>query len=306
MSWKVENYLSEKAFVDKTESAMTKVKPFLSEELPNLVIFPEDLGTPLILAACRVRPGEFKSFASVASGLIRRNIVNVSLLRLQKGIGHVRALYLLKARDIARMYFGAMKHMASRFRVHLIGGSLLLPDFESYDRLEPVGRNVYNVSFIFAPSGEIIHKQRKVHLVDLEGKKGLDVESSDLQEMSIMDLGFARIGLAICYDAFFTDVVGKLASQGAEVLVQPSANPALWTPEEEEKWETGILSKVQDYDQLQYGINPMMVGMMFDIPFEGRSSIVGKRLEGSQGGGYIKRANSWNEEEILVADLIPR
>ncbi len=305
MEWRPEYYSSEESFAGKLNSVMDKIEPLLSKELPNLVSLPEDLGTPLILATCQVDPGEYRTFASAASGVVRRNIIQVLTIRLMKGAGNVRALYLLKSHDMALIYLRTLKRFASRLGTYVVGGSILLPDFDNYRELNPMGNAVYNISFVFSPEGNIIGRQKKVHLIDLEGQKGLDAEPSHLSDISVIDLGFVKMGLAICYDAFFMEVVEKLVAQGAEVLVQPSANPAFWTRQQEEEWATGTLKMVRQFTQLKYGINPMMVGKMFDLPFEGRSSIIGKADSGPNDRGYLRRAKSKDQEEILVADLFP-
>jgi len=68
MEWKPEYYLSEETFMNKLESVMNRAERLLSRDLPNLVVFPEDLGTLLVIAAYDVVPGEFQTFASAASG----------------------------------------------------------------------------------------------------------------------------------------------------------------------------------------------------------------------------------------------
>jgi hypothetical protein len=48
------------------------------------------------------------------------------------------------------------------------------------------------------------------------------------------------------------------------------------------------------------GVNPMGVGGFFDVRAEGQSSIVAPRARTPDGSGYLARAKSKDQEEILI------
>jgi predicted amidohydrolase len=87
---------------------------------------------------------------------------------------------------------------------------------------------VYNTQVLVSPDG-YIGKQRKLHLSRDESmfyKGGRDI--------SVFDIGKARIGTVICYDNQFPEIARVLALKGAEVLLMPhAARMKMWddTPE---------------------------------------------------------------------------
>ncbi|WP_324667838.1 nitrilase-related carbon-nitrogen hydrolase [Geochorda subterranea] len=122
-----------------------------------------------------------------------------------------------------------------------------------------------------------------------------------------------RLGVAICLDAFQEPVVERLVSAGADILVQPSANPGPWTPEQQLDWRRSAWTAVRRWPQLRWGLNPMMVGELLGLRFEGQSSIVSARRElwrpggyealRDEEGGFVAVAPSATQEAVLVATV---
>jgi hypothetical protein len=86
----------------------------------------------------------------------------------------------------------------------------------------------------------------------------------------------------ICLDAFHDDLIEQADAAGAWLVVQPSANAARWNgpwskdPKEieGEVWlREGLAKKLQNRENLRYGLNPMLNGAFYDLYFEGRSGI---------------------------------
>jgi predicted amidohydrolase len=111
--------------------------------------------------------------------------------------------------------------------VYLVGGSLPERD----------GDQVYNTSFIFAPDGRLLGKHRKMHLFDVELASGLTVkESSTLgagNQVTVIPSELGDLGVAICYDIRFPELMRLMVLKGARVVVIPAAfnmttGPAHW------------------------------------------------------------------------------
>jgi len=83
---------------------------------------------------------------------------------------------------------------------------------------ERSGDSVYNSAVTVDASGVIAH-YRKLHLFDVEkhcftpGDTGL----------SVVDTAYGKIGLCICYDLRFVEVVRVLALRGADLICVPTA-----------------------------------------------------------------------------------
>jgi len=144
-----------------------------------------------------------------------------------------------------------------------------------------------------------------VHLIDLEGSDGLDLTPAALEDIHPLDTPVGRVGVAICYDAFFPDVVDKLVAEGANILVQPTFNPHVWDAWQIEDWRRGIWTAVQAHPGVVAGVNPMAVGGLWEIAVEGVSSIVGGSFE-PPAGGYLAQASSPTEPAIVAAEVSVR
>jgi predicted amidohydrolase len=301
--WDTSRYETYERFQAMTRSLMSLASEHMASEDVNLVVFPEDFGTPLILAAGGMKLRDERSFESAVRSAVAQNLPGLLWMRATRGVSFVRGLFLKYAREMAWEFLGIMTQMARTYGTYLVPGSILLPLMKSETDLSPVGNAVYNTSFLISPEGRVIGSQRKVHLIDLEMEEGLDTTPGELDWIKTYETRAGRLGIAVCLDAFKDDVVERLVSQGAQILVQPSANPERWQEALEHGWEKGSWGMVQRHDALHYGINPMMVGEMFGMVFEGVTSITAKASRTPDGSGYLARARTLDEQEIVHADL---
>jgi formamidase len=84
-----------------------------------------------------------------------------------------------------------------------------------YERSD--GGEIHNTALVVSPEGELAARYRKVFpWRPTEGSAPGDA----FVTFDIPDVG--RIGLAICYDGFFPEVIRQLAWMGAEVVIQPT------------------------------------------------------------------------------------
>ena len=99
--------------------------------------------------------------------------------------------------------------------------------------------NVYNSSFIFNPQGEIIGVHRKVHLFDIDIPGKISFKESETltagNQVTVVDTPLCQIGICICYDMRFSELLRLMALEGAELIVVPGAfnlttGPAHWKP----------------------------------------------------------------------------
>ncbi|MFV1995162.1 MAG: carbon-nitrogen hydrolase family protein [Verrucomicrobiales bacterium] len=83
----------------------------------------------------------------------------------------------------------------------------------------------YNVAVLIDPEGVVAGKYRKVSLPRSENISGLVPGDS----YPVFDTEFGKLGMMVCYDAFFPEVARRLALNGAEVIALPvwGCNPAL-------------------------------------------------------------------------------
>jgi N-carbamoylputrescine amidase len=90
--------------------------------------------------------------------------------------------------------------------------------------LEREGDALYNSAVLLGP--ETIAHYRKTHLWN---KEKLLYEPG--RELPVFDTPLGRIGLLVCYDAWFPEAARTLAVKGAQILCVPSNAPDDWVPE---------------------------------------------------------------------------
>lgn len=323
MSFNLDDFWSREAFEAKIRGLMEQVAGETEPGLPTLVVFPEDVGLMLIAQGMRDRLGEVESIAEAIERAVKAHLVPLALTKWRRKLSWVPALYLYKQRAIAETYFDVFSTMAREYGVYLVAGSAVLPPYrieEGVVRWQegPVEQRVYNTSYLFGPDGSVIGKQEKVHLIELEREAALDLASGALESLQVFDTPLGKVGIAICLDAFEEDVIDRLVAQGAQILVQPSANPGPWSVEQQIDWLRSSHQKSFVEGRFEYAVNPMMNGPLWEIAFFGQSSIVAKNPDavdeayaGGQRGyvdlspspGFIRVATSDRSEEVLVAKV---
>lgn len=111
--------------------------------------------------------------------------------------------------------------------VWMIGGSIPESD----------GGKLYNTSFVFDRSGKQAARCRKIHLFDIAVKNGQHFRESDTftpgDEVCTFDTEFGKMGLCICFDIRFPELVRLMSIDGAWAVFCPASfnmttGPAHW------------------------------------------------------------------------------
>ncbi len=312
LKWSLDDYQTPEGFARRIDGVMAKVAERLDPSYPALVVFPEDVGILTVFSGWGVDISGAGSLKDAVERVVRQNLPAISLQRVRHGVGWVRGIFLLRQEAMARLYVDVFSRAAAKYGVYLVAGSIPLPDYVSgigEGNLKPAGPEVYNVSYFFGPDGKVIGRQKKVNLIEMEGAAGLDLVPGTLEELDVFDTPLGRVGIAICLDAFKEDVLRRLQEKGAEILVQPSANPAAWSAEQQEEWLDSSWKAVASQQQFAYAVNPMMTGQVLDLGFFGQSSIIAREA-GDAGKGYaatggrkgfLSVAGRADSEEIVIA-----
>ena len=101
-----------------------------------------------------------------------------------------------------------MSHLAVAYNINIIGGS--------HPTREADGE-VYNIAYVFLRDGSI-HQQYKIHPTPNE-RYWWNIQGGKL--CNVIDTDCGPIGVLICYDCEFPEVVRHLVDQGALILFVP-------------------------------------------------------------------------------------
>lgn len=318
MKLELEAYFSREAFAAKIGEIMDKVYRTIDPGVPALVVFPEDAGLMLVLAGMEKRLRRAAGIARGIEAAVRALFFPALYHRVRHRLQWVPALFYTRRKAIASSYFDVFSNAARSCGVYLVAGSVLLPPFAVEDGRvawwrRPLAPALHNTAFLFGPDGKVIGKQDKVHLIELEREEALHLDPGSLSSLRVYETELGRLGIAICLDGFQDPVVEALEEQGADILVQPSANPKPWSPEQQWDWLNGSYRRVAVERRFRYAVNPMMTGSIWELEFYGQSAIVAQ--EGAAGGpalgyaalgpmpGFLAVAGSDSAEEIVAVKV---
>lgn len=130
---------------------------------------------------------------------------------------HQRAVLAHEAEDAT---LAALRAEAERLGIWLLIGSLGLKTHDADGRFA-------NRSFLIGPSGQIVARYDKIHMFDVDVSPTERYRESEAYRPGtkavLAEAGFARIGMAICYDLRFPQLFRRLSQAGANVLTLPAA-----------------------------------------------------------------------------------
>ncbi|QZY56107.1 carbon-nitrogen hydrolase family protein [Crassaminicella profunda] len=120
-----------------------------------------------------------------------------------------------------------LSDLAKELGIYIVGGSIPEKDKDVF----------YNTSYVFDEHGNMIGKHRKVHLFDIDVEGGIKFKESDTlgygEKVTVVDTKYCKIGVAICYDMRFPELMRLMALEGAQIIIVPAAfnmttGPAHW------------------------------------------------------------------------------
>ena len=279
-----------------------------------LVAFPELIGLPL--AFYLDRQVRASTAQEAALGLLCESWLEALTLGVRHGRLLPANLFLPRALEVFAAFKWAFSRAARETNSFIVAGSAFLPGIEDEAARGTFlsDARVQNTSLMFAPSGLIVSRQPKINLTGgLESNLGL--ARGRPEELLVTRTPFGSISTLICFDAFFERALERADALGTQILVQPSANAARWDGpwsadpslnEGVEWWRRGPASQIQGRVNIRYCLNPMLVGRLFDLEFEGRSSIsINRTLNGGLEPGPPMDAKKQvlpHENLVAVAD----
>ncbi len=126
-----------------------------------------------------------------------------------------------------------LSETAKELSMWIVGGShrIIVPNDKK--------QRVTNTTLVYNPHGELAARYDKIHLFDADVNDGTPyLESASFKAgdaFVVVDMGFAHVGLSICYDIRFPELYQALRNKNADVIVVPAAftvptGQAHWQP----------------------------------------------------------------------------
>jgi len=297
--WSARDFLTAPRFRAWMSGQLEQVRPHLHPERPNLVVLTELNGLPLVLRGGWLAAG-MGTFERAAALLFVHHLPAALPILLRERVSPIRALQLACVDASAELYLSVCRDLARQHGVYLVCGSTPMPEYRlEIGRLRRQGPELFNQTVILAPDGTLIGAASKVYLTPDEEAGGLDLSPGALDDLRVFPTGVGDLGVAISLDAFRPEVIARLEAQGCTVLLQPDANGSPWTGKEgiypegavprdqplawlESSWQVTATSHT-----IRYAVNPMVVGNLLDLSFDGQSAITGPAEEAPQPRSYV-------------------
>jgi hypothetical protein len=226
MQYRLEDYRSAEAFRERVLGVMRAVR----QRAPKgdlVVVFPEDVGLGLIFTQDFERVQSAKTMVEAGLRLMERYQINA--FATEGGFaGATRTLLRTLSPFVERVYHEVFSEAARVGSAWVVAGSAPIAQ----------GECVHNVSYTYNPKGERVLVQRKINLVPLEQEAGLNLCPAP-RELPTVNTPAGKLGVLICLDGFYHELIDQHAKRGVRVIAMPSYNPLPWTKEEAQGWESG-------------------------------------------------------------------
>ncbi|WP_207670912.1 nitrilase-related carbon-nitrogen hydrolase [Caloramator sp. E03] len=196
----------------------------------------------------------------------------------------IYSILLSASEPIQRAIEYILSFYAKMYSVYIYSGSYLLRE----------GDYLYNCGTLISRNGEILGRQKKLHLTDYEEKIGL--KKGD--ELLAFDLDIGRVACPICMDATYFETFKIARNLGCNIIILPIAN--------NEKYNTyralrGIWSRVQE--SFVYGFKSSLNGEVLGIKFTGKSGIFAPISLTERKDGIVSISKNYYGNSLVVADI---
>lgn len=173
------------------------------------------------ISACQLKlkpVASFSEFANQVEELIAQvpsdtdyvifpELVTLGLVNSFPGSNKFEAKDLVKVSEYTEDYINLFKNLAIKRKQVIIAGS----------HLERRGDQYFNICYVFDRDGSYI-EHKKTHIFPAEG----NWLTSEGDSLEVYDIGPAKIGVAICYEAEIPEISRILSVRGAEIIFCPS------------------------------------------------------------------------------------
>lgn len=167
----------------------------------------------------------------------------------------------------------------------------LVTVFNLYE-LEPATGRRFDSSPVFDADGRLLGVTRMIHITDYEGFHEQSYYFPGDKGVPVYETRVGKIGVAICYDRHYPEVMRSLGIAGAELVVIPQAGTV-------GEWPEGLYEAEVRTAAFQNGY---FVALANRVGVEGKLHFAGESFVVDPEGRILARSTSLGED-LLLADL---
>jgi N-carbamoylputrescine amidase len=150
----------------------------------------------------------------------------------------------------------------------------------------------FDTSPVIDADGALLGRTRMVHITDYPRFHERGYYAPGDRGLPVYETAAGRVGVAICYDRHYPEVMRALALDGAEVVVVPQAGAV-------GEWPDGLFEAEMRTAAFQNGYVTALVNR---VGPEDRLTFAGESFVCAPDGRVVARAGS-GTEEVLIADV---
>lgn len=148
----------------------------------------------------------------------------------------------------------------------------------------------YDMSLLIDENGEIIGKQKMVHITQAEKFYEQDYYTPSEEGFQVFDTKLGKIGVVVCFDRHYPESIRSSALNGAELVIVPTANTKD-EPLELFQWEI----KIQAFQSV------VNIAMCNRVGLEDEMDFCGESIVSDYNGNTIALAD--DSEMLLFAEV---
>jgi predicted amidohydrolase len=298
------DYSSKESFFDLLNNCMLAARreSWLNEK--TIVLFPEYIGTWLVLTGESGKLFRASSLAAAERTMFFSHPLKIGATILKsKERGGAAAFFRMKAGQMAEIYHDVFSRLAREFAVTIIAGSIVLPAPHISGRgLILAEGPLHNVSVIFqsdsAAAPRLIHKAFPTSRELPFTTPGSPADIPGLESPA------GRLGVLICADSWYPEAYAPLKEHGIDLIAVPSYDmfgAQAWNqpwigydgwqaPADVAIGDVGMISEAQAWEKYslagriqssgaKYGMNIFMRGTLWDQDLGGRPATLVREAE---------------------------
>ncbi len=262
----------------------------------SIVVLPEHIGTWLVAQNERNLVYTSDNIEEAMRAVVIRNFLSFlpEYFSADEEDQAKSALFRVKSAQIAITYTRVMKSLASKYKVTVVGGSLILPNPKvEEDSLILEGGALYNSSLVFYPDGSTDPKITKKAFPVMDEQSMLASAKAD--ELPVYKTLAGNLSVMICADSWYPSAYQCVQKKGATLLAIPSysAGDDLWATKwqgyngapnpvdvdttdigditEEMAWLKYSMSGRAQKTGIKNGINVFLRGNLWDMGSDGKT-----------------------------------
>ncbi len=262
----------------------------------TVVVFPEYIGSWLVIANEKKAVYQAKTMKSAMKTLVLSNLFSF-LKEVVKSPAQDKvkySLFKMKAPVMAQIYQNTFSVLAKKYQVHIVAGSILLPEpkLETGNLILGEGP-LYNISLVYQPNGQPYNQLvKKVYPTEEEQPF---VAQGPKTELPVFQTSLGTLGVVICADAWYPSTYEVLQKKQVEIITVTSFGSSYlekWkgysgypAPQDvelndiqkitkREAWLKYTLPNRIKSTKASYGVNSFLHGKLWDISNNGYSFVV--------------------------------